>query len=360
VFDTPSPQSEVKAVTRRFGSRRLCYSFALYLLGLALLVGAFFAFAHRTGEAVVGALAVAGLGALWLIPYHILPLTLDALGWRSLLRVRPEHAGTASLPYLWWVASIREAVSSILPVVRIGGEVVGVHLIMRRGFSLAFATATVVVEVTVTLLSQIALALLGFGLLAVFMGRGELLVQALPIVALALAIVAVFVLLQHGGLVGFCGRVFRRLTGLGSLTGMKDGAGNDIDGEIRAIYRRWRALGGCFAGQIAGLLAGSGEVWIALRLMGHPVGVLNAVILEAGVQALRTGGFFVPGALGIQEVGLVFLGGLMGLPADLMLAVSVLKRLREIVYGGLALLSWQWAEGRRFLVRRHAPSVHPS
>jgi putative membrane protein len=360
VFDTPSPQSEVKAVTRPFGSRRLCYSFALYLLGMALLGGAFFAFAHRMGEAVVGALATAGWGALWLIPYHVLPLTLDALGWRSLIRVRPEHAETVSLPYLWWVASIREAVGSVLPVVRIGGEVVGVHLIMRRGFSLAFATATVVVEVTVTLLSQIALALLGFGLLAVFLDRSELLVRALPIVALALAIVAVFVLLQHGGLVGFCGRVFRRLTGHGSLAGTKEGVGNDIDGEIRAIYRRWRALGGCFAGQIAGLLVGSGEIWIALRLMGHPVGVLDAVILEAGVQALRTAGFFIPGALGIQEVGLVFLGGLMGLPADLMLAVSVLKRLRELVYGGLALLSWQWTEGRRFLVRKHAPSVHPS
>ena len=344
-------------LSSRAGPRRVWGSFALYLGGLALLAAAFLVFARHAGEAVVAALAAAGLGAFWLVPYHALPLTLDALGWRSLIRLRPEHPEAASVPYLFWVASIREAVGSVLPVVRIGGEVAGVHLVTRRGLPLAFATATVVVEVTVTLLSQIVLALFGFVLLAVFVGRGSLFVHALPAVAVALAIVGIFVLFQHGGLVGFCGRALRRLTGLEVLAGKNGDTAAEIDRDIRAIYRRGAALLWCFAGQIAGLLVGAGEVWIALRLMGRPVDPLDAMILEAGVQALRTGGFFVPGALGIQEMGLVFLGGVLGLPADLMLAVSVLKRLREIVYGGFALLSWQWAEGRRFWSRRRAPSM---
>jgi putative membrane protein len=352
--ERPTPPARDETRGSRETPRRMWYSFAFYLASLLLLGSAFFVFAHHTGQAVVAALATAGLGALWLVPYHVLPLTLDALGWRSLIRLRPEYTQAVSLPYLLWVASVREAVGSILPVVRIGGEVVGVHLVTRRGLSQAFATATVVVEVTVTLLSQIALALLGFLLLAVFVGHGSLLIDALPSVAAALVVVAVFVLLQHGGLVGFCGRALRRVTGLSAPAVGGGDPIDDIDRMIPLIYRRWRALLRCFAGQTAGLVVGAGEVWIALRLMGRPVNPLDALILEAGVQAMRTAGFFVPGALGIQEVGLVFLGGLMGLPADLMLAVSVLKRLREIAYGGLALLSWQWVEGRRFLVKRRA------
>lgn len=337
--------------------RRLGLAFLIYAACLVLLVSGFLVFAHETEEAAAAAMVTAGLGILWLVPYHVLPLTLDALGWRSLLRLDPHSDSVLTASYLVWVASVREAVGSILPIVRIGGEVVGVHLIRRRGIRTAFAAASVVVEVTVTLVSQIVLACVGLLLLDMIIGHGTYLPEAIPFAIAALGVVALFILLQHGGLIGYVGRLFRHFSGLKSVTHEDGSSIEGVDHALRAIYRHGRALAYCFLGQTAGLLAGAGEVWIAMRLMNHPVSPVISIVIEAMVQALRTGGFFVPSALGVQEVGLVFLGGLIGLPGDLMLAVSILKRIREIIYGGIALLSWQWVESRRVFARRHTSAV---
>jgi len=69
--------------------------------------------------------------------------------------------------------------------------------------------------------------------------------------------------------------------------------------------------------------------------------------LESLTLAVRHFAFFVPGGIGVQEAGLVLFGNLIGLPADLAVALSLAKRVREIGFGVPALLSWQWVEGRR-------------
>ena len=63
--------------------------------------------------------------------------------------------------------------------------------------------------------------------------------------------------------------------------------------------------------------------------------------------AVRSTGFLVPGALGIQEGGFMFLATLVGVPAHLGLALSLARRIREILLGVPALLAWQLLEGRR-------------
>ena len=49
---------------------------------------------------------------------------------------------------------------------------------------------------------------------------------------------------------------------------------------------------------------------------------------------------------------MVLFGALLGLPADLALAVSLTKRVRELAFGLPGLAAWQWVEGRRWLSGR--------
>ncbi len=49
---------------------------------------------------------------------------------------------------------------------------------------------------------------------------------------------------------------------------------------------------------------------------------------------------------------MVLFGALVGLPADLALAVSLTKRVRELALGLPGLAAWQWVEGNRLLARR--------
>jgi hypothetical protein len=68
--------------------------------------------------------------------------------------------------------------------------------------------------------------------------------------------------------------------------------------------------------------------------------------LEALLCTLRSIAAPVPAAIGVQEWGYAMLAPLFGLPAEMGVAVSLLKRAREIVLGIPALLYWQTVEGR--------------
>ncbi len=119
-------------------------------------------------------------------------------------------------------------------------------------------------------------------------------------------------------------------------------------GQILAAKARvFQALGW----QVAGFVAGCWEPWLALRWLGHPVTFADALVLESLTQVARSVLFMVPAALGVQEAGLIGAGLLVGLGPDVALALSLAKRMREIVFGVPALVVWQWMEGRKTLSR---------
>ena len=84
-----------------------------------------------------------------------------------------------------------------------------------------------------------------------------------------------------------------------------------------------------------------------MRLIGGKIGIENALAVESILCALRSAAVVVPGALGVQEAGYAMLMPLFGLTPDIGLAVSLLKRAREIAIGAPVLLFWQGLEGRR-------------
>jgi len=54
---------------------------------------------------------------------------------------------------------------------------------------------------------------------------------------------------------------------------------------------------------------------------------------------------------------LIAVGMILGVPTEMLLLLAVVKRLRELAVGGLALLCWQWHEGHHlWLQRRSSPT----
>ena len=293
--------------------------------------------------AMLQALESAGWPLLWLIPYRAPYFLLFALGWFYLLRpYDPE--GRAGLGYLFWVTSVREAIDRLLPVASVGGGVVGVRLVRWRGIAAAPISATVIVEIVLTLIGSYAFTAVGLILLLEMSPTGAQYHLFLLIFLISLPAPAAMVLLLRYG------SVFARLEKfLGPLVGvsaLSEGAAS-LDRELRACFKRWRSL--LLAGllQFAALMMGSFEVWFALRLFGHPVAAGTALILESMTQAMRHVAFVVPAGLGVQEATLVLFGHALGISSELALAVSMAKRIREVLCGLPSLLSWQWMEGRR-------------
>jgi uncharacterized membrane protein YbhN (UPF0104 family) len=78
--------------------------------------------------------------------------------------------------------------------------------------------------------------------------------------------------------------------------------------------------------------------------MGIDAGFGTALILESLSQALRGAAFPVPGAIGVQEAGMVVLGRLLGLEPEAALALSFVKRVPDVVIGLPALWAWHVME----------------
>jgi uncharacterized membrane protein YbhN (UPF0104 family) len=120
-----------------------------------------------------------------------------------------------------------------------------------------------------------------------------------------------------------------------------------LDQEIRASLHRRRGLLVAGSLQLAAFFSGALEIWFALRLFEHPIGMDAALMLESMTQAVRHIAFVIPGGLGVQEAGLILFGHIVGIDSEMALAVAMVKRVREVLWGVPFLLSWQWAEGRR-------------
>jgi uncharacterized membrane protein YbhN (UPF0104 family) len=125
-----------------------------------------------------------------------------------------------------------------------------------------------------------------------------------------------------------------------------------MDRAVREIYRRPGSLLTACALRLSVRVILVGEVMLAGHLMGHPIGLSEAVMLKGLVIALRGISFAVPAGLGIQEAGYVAIGALIGLPADLMIATSLFTRVREILPSIPFLVLWQHTEGKALWRKR--------
>jgi putative membrane protein len=310
------------------------------LFGLALLV---ILMIRADLAGMLRVTLAAGWPLLWLLPYRGFYYLIYAYGWLRLVRpVDPERR--VAFPYLWWATAVREGVDRLLPVASIGGGVVGVRILRWRGVDTGGAAAGVIIEMVVTFMATYLFAVLGLLLLfSVNAGAQEYHRAVLTLlVGLPLPILALL-LLRHGSVFT---RVESYLGPLVGMTAMSEGAAA-LDRELRAALNHYGNLAFLILLHFAALLSGSFEIWLALHLFGHPVSATDAVILESMCQALRTMAFLVPAGLGVQEAGLVIFGHVLGISSELALAVSLAKRIREVLVGLPALASWQWIEGRR-------------
>jgi putative membrane protein len=310
------------------------------LLGLSvlivLMVRSDFAEMWRT-------LRSAGWSLLWLPPYRMLYFILYAVGWRALLQPY-DRERRAGLGFLFWVTNVREAIDRLLPVASVGGGIAGVRLVGWRGIATAGAAATVGAEIVLTMAGLYVFTAVGLFLLSGLGASHETYRHVLIGLVLSLPMpVVTGLLLRYGSVFGRIENFLRPMLGESAFS---DGAAA-LDRELRAcLSRGWTLV---FTGslQLLAFSSASFEIWFALRLFGHPVDVTAAVMLESMTQATRHLAFVVPAGVGVQEAVFVLFGHVLGISGELALAVSMAKRLREVICGVPALISWQLAEASR-------------
>jgi glycosyltransferase 2 family protein len=319
----------------------------LAIAGLALAVTLF---AREDVGSIVALLIAAGPGLVLAALFHVLPMIANACAWGRLL----PGPRRPSVRVLTWATWVRESVNGLLPVARIGGEIVAYRIIRRHIARRSEAAASLVADIALSVLSQAGFALFGVALLFALGHASAATTQLLVGVVGMIPLGAGFVLAQRVGALSAVTRIIDRL--LAGRLGLVHTQSLRFDQALRAVYTRRRDVGACFAWQLAGWMLGAGEIWLALYFLGQPRGVLDAVVIEALIQAVSSAAFIVPGALGVQEGAFVVIGAALGIDAPTALALATARRLRDVIIFFPGLIAWQWAETRIRSVRSASAS----
>ncbi|TDY38712.1 putative membrane protein [Paraburkholderia rhizosphaerae] len=292
---------------------------------------------------VASTLLAAGWGLGLVAALHLLPLALDAGAISVLFDKRRDSLTERDAVFARWIG---ESVNSLLPAGQIGGPVMMVRQLAQRGMQMRDAAAAITVSTTLQAIAQIVFAMLGLLLFGASASHGAFHnLQTAAIIATAVlgAMVVGFYLAQRRGLFGRALRTVSKVFGKrdwSSLTTRADA----VDAAVHALYSERRRVAASFALSLAGWIVGTAEVWLALRFLGHPVGWIDALLLESIGQAIRGAAFAIPGSLGVQEGGYLLLAPLVGLPPEAALALSLVKRARELLLGLPGLLYLHFSE----------------
>jgi len=257
----------------------------------------------------------------------------------------------ASAAWRLWVAvwgrMVRDAAGGLLPFSLVGGFVLGSRAVTLHGVAWPAAAASTVVDLTAEFIAQIGLVLIGLVLLALRTpGAAPILPIGVGLLA-AVAAGAAFVWAQGRGGAPLM-RLSRRVLG---------GAFPAVAGQLAAvhavlsrIYAAPLRVGLCTALHLLAWFGTGFASFIAFRLLGARISFATALGIEALLHAVLASAILVPGYAGVQEAAYAGVGALFGQTPELALAVSLLRRARDIALGVPILLVWQLLEWRH----RHA------
>jgi putative membrane protein len=316
------------------------------LAGVTLMSALVIAFGAAAVTRSLLAVGWGGFATVCLIQLAL--IATMAMAWRAL--VPPASART-----FVWARLVRDAGSEVLPLSPVGGCVLGARAVALAGVPIPVAAASTIVDLTLEFLAKLAYTALGL-IWLVHLRPGSTLAWPLTAgLAVACLAAAIFILVQRRGsgpvdrLAGIIGRGWAERFAAGAAA---------LRTALDDIHRRRARLRLGFMLHLACWVSLSSQAWLALRLAHRPLPFGQVLVIESLLYAIRTLAFAIPNAAGVQEGAYILIGTAFGLTPEMALALSLLKRARDLTIGLPVLGIWQIVEGGR-LWRRRRPVELP-
>jgi uncharacterized protein (TIRG00374 family) len=291
-------------------------------------------------------LQVGWVGMVMVIALYFLTFLTDVVGWQITFESVPF--GTRWALRLYAVRMVGEAFNNVTPTASLGGEPVKAYL-LKAHYRIGYAEsgASLVLAKTTNL----------FGLV-LFLGAGFVLLFHRDAVAAPYQVVAgvglagltlitcMFFLFQRLQVSSFAGtRVGRSRFGARLTRGIE--FINSVDRQFHRFYAQHPLRFGCsVALAVMNWWMGIVEIYLVMGFLGYPVTLAEAWVIEALVQLVRAGTFFIPAAIGTQEAALMLASGaITGAPLS-GIAFALVRRARELIWIGAGLALW-WLYSHR-------------
>lgn len=286
---------------------------------------------------------VGALGFLAVIGMQLALSSLLGIAWWL---VAPGQGGRRLAGFIW-SSLMAEAAANVLPFSQVAAAAIATRAAVLSGVAPSVALGSNIADVTLEVIAQTIFTLAGILVLAVHL---NLIRAGGPLLAMCVAGLAV-----GAGLAGLL--LATETWGLPAivLLGRRMGVGRGAAAVTHVLEQVQARPGRLWAGlgvHLAAWFATVGATWLILVFIGRPLPLGSVLAIESLLFAIRNAAFFAPLSLGVQEGAYALLGPLFGLPIEAALALSLLKRARDISIGIPMLLSWQAAELRRRLRHR--------
>jgi glycosyltransferase 2 family protein len=319
---------------------KLLYLFA----GAALFVALLATLDLQAALALVWQAGPLGIAALCLVFFAL--FALDALVWLVLV---PELPRT----FAWYRRLIRvrlvgEAFNLVVPAGGFGGEPLKAVLLKSHyGVGYRESSAGLVLARIQGLIGQFLFVALAVIVMAA--------ATTLPPLYQASAWIALVVL--AGMTAGFVVAPKLRLSAkLGRRFGGRSWAQGLVQSlaAVEAVEDKINAFARAYRGRYALSLAlttlrwslGAAEMWLAMHLLGHPLSVAEAIVLEGLLQLARSVSFFIPANLGTQDGAVALAAAAMTGVAAAGLGAALLRRVREVIFIALGFAVGGWYSWR--------------
>jgi putative membrane protein len=321
---------------------------AFAILGLGFIA---YLVLHVGLDAVLSAISGVGIGGfLLLCAYGLLMFALLGTGWFLL----DQAAHFSQLGRFVWGRAVRDSAGEVLPFSQLGGFVIGARAVSLHGVPAPVAFASTIVDVTTEMMGQIVFVLAAISVLLYRLPGGSSQVALVR----GGAIAVIF------GIVGAAGFLFVQRRGFSTAERLVARFlpaaavhASAITHAMKGIHANPHRIVVSFLLHVVGWLAAAGSGWLAVRLIGRQIDFVSIVAIEGMLCAIRSAAVFVPSGYGVQEASYAMLMPLFGLGPDVGLAVSLLRRGRDIALGIPILLAWQVMEGRRALAPASPPAA---
>jgi len=279
-----------------------------------------------------------GYGVAAVIIAYGLVAYCDALSW--LHTFKPDEAAKLKVIDALRIRTIGEAFNAITPLGSMGGEPVKAQLLKEHhGLRFRQGLASQVVARTTLTLSLILFLIPGTLFLFLREGVSETYRASIASGVIAFSmLILLFLLFQTTGSLSKITSWFDRTFPSATEPRKSVHFLVELCDMMSGYYKNhtmlcWQSIFYAWLGWVAGIV----ELWLTLHFLGVSLDWMDLWIIEATLQLVRAGSFFIPLSLGAQEGGLILIFMSLGMAGPLGLAVSFARRIRELVWIGLGL-----------------------
>lgn len=273
----------------------------------------------------------------FLVFAHIPTLYFDSLAWVVFMTKKKLSLANAFI--ITWIA---QTSGKFFPTGNITGEFVRIYLAKKSGQETSEASSTVLADLFIATLTLFTIGLLSFFyILSINSSKilnDNYLYFIFSLFIIFLACLLFFIVMRKR----LISNIITKLLVKFSFKFKK----NNIDGLKRLdliLYRlsfEKKIIMKAFIFRILGWIAGAFEIYVFLLIIGIEATLIDVILIESVTSIIKSLAFFIPAGLGVQEFAFVLIGEFVGFSGVISFSIAIGRRLREIMVGLPALLTW--------------------